>query len=288
MYLNIGPICYCLNVADGLQFGPPDSPYRGFWSPKPGSDSKGQIPVEVVLQDTCLPSDFSLLFDTNDAWQAHAKGTQRVITHWPERGRPPVWAAFFDIAQINRGIRICCDPQWFALADGWRNPLSYPLDHVLSMYVLAGCGMIMHGCGVVADGSVTVFAGVSGSGKSTIARRMLRELPVTVLSDDRIIITASDGGLSAYGSPWLGEADLAENVSASLGAVCFLNKGEQLAKERLSFNQAARRLLPVLAVPWYEPDISRKIMATIDRLLKIVPVYAVTVPAAGPVAALLQ
>lgn len=271
-----------------MSFGEPEQPYHSFWSESPARPAATMVPVSIECFKEPVPGNYSLLFDTGEAWQAYTNGNERIVAHWPERDRAPVWIARFELNNFTKGIRITCDPDWFRTAAGWRNPLSYPLDHVLTMYALAGRGVIMHGCGVVYRESAFVFAGVSGSGKSTLARRLMNDCAgLCVLSDDRIIVEGGAGRYDAHGTPWLGEADLALNSSAPLCGILLLRKGLEFSLEQLARGAAARCLMPALAVPWYDANVMNSLLEFFDLLLTDIPVFEVIIPREGSLRSLM-
>src|SRR3954464_14964565 len=97
------------------------------------------------------------------------------------------------------------------------NPLEYPLDELLMMNRLAlGRGAELHSCGVSVAGQGYLFAGHSGAGKSTTAKLWVENRRGTILSDDRIIIRRVGSSFEMHGTPWHGEAGLAQKSSVPL------------------------------------------------------------------------
>jgi hypothetical protein len=139
--------------------------------------------------------------------------------------------ATYKSARFNRDFsegEVFLHPDYFP-ADTPVSPLDFPLDELLMVQLLAaGRGIEMHACGVVdAQGRGLLFTGQSGDGKSTTARLWLQEPGVRVLSDDRIILRAEDGRIWMYGTPWHGDAGLAEPGRAPLCGIYVLRQGPE-------------------------------------------------------------
>ncbi len=66
-------------------------------------------------------------------------------------------------------------------------------------------GLILHAAAIKENSYALVFAGKSGSGKSTTARLWHRHSQAAVLNDDRVIIRRVANRFFAYSGPWHGE-----------------------------------------------------------------------------------
>ena len=73
-------------------------------------------------------------------------------------------------------------------------------------------GLLLHAAGVIRDGAGFVFFGPSGSGKTTAARL---SLPLTVLSDDLVIVRLTGDAARVYGLPFRGDFPEAPRVNQS-------------------------------------------------------------------------
>jgi len=113
---------------------------------------------------------------------------------------------------------------------GWvrQSPNPYSIDAVLrivhSLVLAEEGGFLVHAASGVRQGRAFVFAGISGAGKTTMAR--LAPPDATVLTDEISYIRREKGGYCAYGTPFAGELGRAgENLKAPLAALYFLEKG---------------------------------------------------------------
>jgi hypothetical protein len=81
------------------------------------------------------------------------------------------------------------------------DPLEYPLDSLVLYYLTAISGDIMiHASGVNHSGYGYIFSGVSGRGKTTIAR-LWNDAGGRVIHDDRLIIRRIDGQFRMFNTP---------------------------------------------------------------------------------------
>lgn len=81
------------------------------------------------------------------------------------------------------------------------DPFEYPLDGLILYYLTVINGDIMiHASGVNHSGNGYLFSGVSGKGKSTIAR-LCENAGAKVIHDDRLILRKTGSGYIMYNTP---------------------------------------------------------------------------------------
>jgi len=103
-------------------------------------------------------------------------------------------------------------------------------------------GFLLHAASAIRDGSAFLFSGVSGAGKTTIAR--LAPPDATLLTDEISYVRPDGNGYRAFGTPFAGElATLGENVSAPVSTLFFLEKGKENHVQMVPRDQAMRLLL---------------------------------------------
>jgi hypothetical protein len=90
---------------------------------------------------------------------------------------------------------------WIDGAGSEVDPLEYPLDGLILYYLSAIHGDIMiHASGVNNVGHGYLFSGVSGKGKSTIAK-LWENSGARIIHDDRIIIRKTSSGYMMFNTP---------------------------------------------------------------------------------------
>ena len=98
-----------------------------------------------------------------------------------------------------------------------------------------------------------------------------------VLSDSRVIVRPSDGKgrkwFKLFGTPWAGPAGLAENTSAPLHAILFLSPGGRDRVVPLPLAAVESYLMPVVDVPWQDPEIAPLVADFCKRIMATVPAY---------------
>jgi hypothetical protein len=194
------------------------------------------------------------VFDSGGVWKLYRDGTRhRFVFSSTALGPLPYKEATFepDFTSGEVTLRRAC----FQLAHGlW--PLEYPLDELLLQGLLArGRGAEIHACGITnASGRGLLFVGQSGAGKTTMARLWEGVPGITVLSDDRVILRRVGDRFTMYGTPWHGEAALAEPASAPLAGVLFLEHGAANALLPLRGAAAATRLFACGFPPFHDRD----------------------------------
>ncbi len=212
---------------------------------------------------------FDRIFDTERTWSLHRKGSGAYFFIHRPSGFEGRWiqAARFDIMRGELDVYEG-PPEW---PEEWRlpHPFQYPLDQMVSMYLLAARrGIIVHGAGAILDGQGCLFAGRSRAGKSTISGIIRDNLGADVLSDDRVIIRFDDAGVPwMYGTPWPGSAGIARNERVPLKHIFFLRHAKVNEAGGLAMSEAIERILPVVSVPWFDPEWSGAVLETCETVL---------------------
>lgn len=136
-------------------------------------------------------------------------------------------------------------------------------------------GFQLHASSVILNGRAYLFSAPSGTGKSTHTEKWVRLFGARYLNDDKPALRLTDRGWMAYGTPWSGKHDLSNPEKVKLGAIAFVQRGEENTIEPMS---------PQEAVPYFISQLLRYLNADqmilqlehLDRLLKTVPVYLLT------------
>ena len=260
---DIGGVRFRMALDAPMTFPDPSGSYSEFLSADlhMGPD----VAVSVQLSECPDVDKMSTVFDADGAWSLKKRdGGRCFVGHGPSGLKGAPWMLHFDgkgqvTVHGNTGIT---DADGVVVC-----PMMYPVDQLLCINILAGIeGMLIHCAGLRVDGKVYLFAGKSGAGKSTLSDCVSGHETIDVLSDDRMIVRRIDGELVAFGTPWPGDAGFARNESAPLGGVFFLEHSDEDAVKAVPPREAAERLMAVTSVPWYDPELSGKVMAAIGSL----------------------
>ena len=252
--------------------------YEPFRRPGPGVTPRKMCSVALERGAMPLPADATILFDASPAWRLYgtADGRRFVTRLDAAPGQPgdnldpePLWTAW--LAPGLASVQVHCGPA-LCRPDGLLNPVCYPLDQILLLHLLARADMLLvHGAGIEIDGGVTVFAGVSGAGKTTLSRQFIRAGVGRILTDDRVLIVRTPDGWLAGGTPWPGEGRFARNEWHPLRRISFLRQSDHNAHVSVPPGEALEHLLPVLSIPWFDTAATTALCSLAGQLLTSIP-----------------
>jgi hypothetical protein len=277
MDVTIAGITLRLDSERALALEEGDQHYKEFLhTPQEPADL---IEISVAVAPPVYPKDSRRLFDGGGAWELH-KERNRYLYHTTacaSDGLPLVGAGFTSVNTTKSPVVLNVHP---ASVDGGPlgYPARYPLDQLLLMYALIERGgLLVHAAGVEFGCKAYALPGVSGAGKSTISRLLAkRGHGPSLLSDDRLALRPSPELMSAWGTPWPGDAGAARNAGAPLAALLFLKQGETNEIRELSEPEAAKHLMPVSSVPWFDGLIVPQALETIESIVMQTPSYVFT------------
>jgi hypothetical protein len=258
--------------------------YQPFLRP-PEGEGPGSPAIDLTVLDEPAPElDAPRLFDSDGAWTMQAEGDGYRLSFRRTGGRACHTIVSSDAGTTHVRVYVHQDADHYPpLEEPESERLSqvrYPIDQLLLMnhLALAG-GIIMHGAGVVLEGRALVMGGVSGAGKSTIAKLLSAAgWGDALLSDDRIILRTAGGAgaqpaITAWGTPWPGDAHVARNAAAPLVALLFLVKSDADELVQLTATQAAERLMRVVSCPWYDPVRMPLVLDVCSQIVESTPCY---------------
>ncbi len=262
----VAPVSATLRIASPL--------YRPFLQDRAATTPGERMSVRLLGDGWPSLQHAERIFDTRDSWVLFRDPSG----YWLCLARPgseePLWVARFKPG--GRRVDLYCR---FGLPDARGRmaidlPLAYPLDQLLLMHYFARRkGMLTHAAGWIHKGKAYLFAGVSGAGKSTISELLVKSRTGKVLSDERMIVRKIGKEMIAFGTPWAGTAGIARNGGAPLGGIFFLKHGRESRCEEMDAVAAADRMLPMISIPWYEPDTAAAIIAFSRRVCSTVPCH---------------
>jgi hypothetical protein len=264
--------------------GPPlvheaDAVYRPFLRPGP-ADPSAPDTVHVRFGVSPRPAfEGRTILESTATWSILARGPERGIVFRLPSETEPAWVTRFrpDVPEVS----VVCSPQLLQTIGGTtalRSSLfAYPLDQVLTMYLLGARGLVLHAAGALVGGRGVAFSGASGAGKSTLTGLAAGRPAWEPLNDDRVVVRIG-GGVPArvWGTPWSGEGRVAEHRSGSLAWVLFLEHGEVDEIRPLTAAQALPRLLQTASLPWHDAEYLEAALAACDGLIRSVPCAVLT------------
>ena len=106
-------------------------------------------------------------------------------------------------------------------------------------------GSYIHSSALLFDGRAYLFSASSGTGKSTHTKKWLKRFGdrADIINDDKPSFRIIDGKCYIYGTPFAGGTDVQKNISAELGALVFIERGEENSLERIPPSKSIALLL---------------------------------------------
>lgn len=159
---------------------------------------------------------------------------------------------------------------WTGHNEGAVDPLEYPLDGLILYYLSAmNADIMMHASGVNIDGKGLIFSGVSGKGKSTLAR-LFREQGAGVIHDDRLILRWTPSGYMMHNTPvYPGERPIASKIDQ----IYLIEHGTDNRIEKVGgVNSISNVMANCIQHNWDRGIIIRQLFS-VERLCKKVPVH---------------
>jgi hypothetical protein len=151
-------------------------------------------------------------------------------------------------------------------------PLLAPLDRVLVLTLLTRLrGIMLHACGIDDAGQGIVFAGPSDAGKTTLAHLWNQVPGVRVLGDEAVVLREVGGEYRVYGTPWPGEAGLADPGGVPLRRVFFVQHADGNRVRALEQSLKVRKLLAQTILLPYDREGSERIIDFCISIAEAVP-----------------
>lgn len=153
------------------------------------------------------------------------------------------------------------------------HPLYHPQDRAVILGRICHLGgIMMHSSSILVDGKVLIFAGMSGAGKTTLAR-LWREHGAIILNDERNLIHIRNGSVRAGASPWHGEENQVNPATGPLAGIFFLNQATTNRLHALPLSEGLPKMLTTSFVPVFIPEGPARTLEACQAILEGVPAY---------------
>lgn len=231
--------------------------------------------ITVKLGNVHDTAGFQKIFDSNESWSMYRDTENYYISFHPTTFDYPLWTAIIN-REFTTATIYCSNLSLHADGDQAvvTNPVRYPFDQILLMHYLASrSGILVHAAGIEINGKGYIFPGKSGAGKTTISKQFVSKSFGTMLSDDRLIIRKIDDTFMVFGTPWPGEGGIVINRGVPLNGIFFISHSTINKIERISPDTTVEKLLPIVSIPWYDPEPMKNILGFCDDLIKHIPAY---------------
>lgn len=150
--------------------------------------------------------------------------------------------------------------------------LMRPFGELLLTNLLSqGRGVMLHGLAVSDQGEGLLFIGESGAGKTTLANLYKPHKGVSILSDERVVVTQIGGQFWLSGTPWPGGGFTVSAETVPLRMVFFLEHGtcNELIADRLI--NLSGLFFQQLFLPFWNGEALGFALSLAEELLSTVP-----------------
>ena len=227
---------------------------------------------EAHLTDTRLPADSSAppCFWDNGIWRTRVNSEQFIEIEILDPGaggwcKAARLSPDFSSGELWVPDAACCSVQI--------RPLYHPQDRAVIIGRLCHMGgVMMHSSCVMTEGKVMLFSGMSGAGKTTLAR-LWREHGATILNDERNLLHPRNGLVRAGASPWHGEENQVNPATGTLAAIFFLKQALMNQLRPMPLAESLGRMMTAAFVPVYIPDGPARTLDACAAILEKVPAY---------------
>lgn len=274
--LSIAGLRFSVQAPPGYRVVNRDLIYPPFLNSSVETDLK--VDVDISLEEPPDVSDLPILFDTEETWTAYRLDGD-ILFRLPSEHEPGyLWAARlagdFKTATVHCSPLMIEGPQ--SNPDRITNPVHYPLDQILSMYLFsAHQGIIVHAAGIARKGAGIFCAGRSGAGKTTLMRQWHGTPGIQGLSDDRVVIRSMGGDYRLFGTPWAGEGQIAAHGDVGLRALTFIHHGECNEIRPIGPASALKQLMATASILWFDREALQRTMSFCQDLVEDLPAYEI-------------
>ncbi len=148
--------------------------------------------------------------------------------------------------------------------------MEYPLDALILYYLTIFYGDIMiHASGINNTGRGYLFSGVSGNGKTTLAKLWYRSGAV-VINDDRLILRKRGGGYVMYNIPLYIDDEPRESP---VHKIYLIGHGEENRQVLLKGASAVSHIMANCIQQNWNKEIIARLLGSVSIMCSTVPVF---------------
>ncbi|MCQ2448901.1 MAG: hypothetical protein MJ132_01745 [Clostridia bacterium] len=145
-------------------------------------------------------------------------------------------------------------------------------DLDLRSALLSAASVVLHSSYIVHNGKAVLFTAPSGTGKSTQAALWEKLRGATVVNGDRALIQKTADGFTANGIFYSGSSGICRNITAPLGAIVVLGRGNAEIR-RLGGLETVKAVLPQCGYDTEKTQDIENVTQLLSELSAQVPVY---------------
>jgi hypothetical protein len=150
------------------------------------------------------------------------------------------------------------------------DPLEYPLDGLILYYLtVINNDMLIHASGINYAGKGFLFSGVSGKGKSTMAR-LWDNFGAKVIHDDRLIIRKTVNGYTMFNTPVYDNDNPADSP---LSRIFIIEHGNENRLTQLKEASAVSQVMANCIQHTWHTGIISHLSEAISEMSSAIPIY---------------
>jgi len=135
-------------------------------------------------------------------------------------------------------------------------------------------GFLLHASGVVWEGRGICFAGLSGTGKSTLLDLFKDEVAGDcLLNDDRLALRSNGNKWRVFGTPWYGESRVSSSAGAVLSVIFFIRHSKHNYIRKLSASEICPQLMVLTLLPLWDEEAASRVLSTFEDLISNIPIF---------------
>jgi hypothetical protein len=159
---------------------------------------------------------------------------------------------------------------WLKGHSGEADPMEYPLDALILYYLTIFYGDIMiHASGINNAGRGYLFSGVSGKGKTTLAK-LWYKTGATVINDDRLILRKNGGGYVMHNIPFY--IDDEPRVSP-VHKIYLIGHGQENRQELMRGASAVSHVVANCIQQNWSREIIAQLLGSVSIMCSTLPVF---------------
>jgi hypothetical protein len=151
------------------------------------------------------------------------------------------------------------------------DPFLYPLGILVFIYqALFNRGLVIHASGVQDGEKGYLFTGLSGIGKSTMAR-LWQEKGATIINDDRLAVMPNDDGFSIHNTPMPYYQDYPK--SSHLHGIFLLKQSKENYCLPLKGATAMMRVMANCMQHFHTPELVQQHLSIVEAIMSKISVF---------------
>ncbi len=136
-------------------------------------------------------------------------------------------------------------------------------------------GIFLHSSAIIYKSKAYLFTAPGGVGKSTHTKLWKQNFSddVQYINDDKPVIRQINGKWIAFGTPFDGGSGIANNISAPLGGIIFLERSEQNSIKKLEKTSEILKYLYFSTIHRLKADKAEQMLKNFEDLIKSARFY---------------